>query len=60
MNLRMFFSNYNGEMDASATIDTALPKIKNDPKSKIIQNQKWPKIKNDPKSKMTKTKNDPN
>ena len=35
------------------------PKIKNDPKSnmtqnqKYAQNQKWPKIKNDPKSKMS-------
>ena len=28
MNLRMFFSNYNGEMDASATIDTALPRVR--------------------------------
>ena len=38
------------------------PKIKNNPKSKMTQNQKWPqnqkrpKIKNDPKSKMTEIK----
>ena len=36
------------------------PKIQNDSKSKMTQNQKWPKIENDPKIKITQNQKWPN